>query len=109
MAEDVVPLKAGDMIWYVRPGEDRPRPGRLISDGIYETQKQANGTLKQFAHIEYGTSDPGHALLGNTSAAGVSQRQTHETTAHWDPNGAPGTWHLPLEAAHLDHPETQGA
>ena len=106
---EVVELKAGDFIWFMRPGEERPRPGRLISDGIYETVRQANGQLKQYAHIEYGTMDPGHELLGNKSAAGTSQRQTHETTAHWDPHGTPGTWHLPLEATHLEHPETQGA
>ena len=104
---EVVPLKAGQPVWYVRAGEAVPRPARLISDGISETQKLANGQLKQFAHLEYGTADPGHAMLGNKAASGPGQLQTHETTAPWDPSGTPGTWHLDGECAHLDHPEMQ--
>lgn len=104
---EVVPLKAGQLVWYVRAGETMPRPARLLSDGISETQKLPNGQLRQFAHLEYGTAAPGHALLGNKSAAGAGQLQTHETTAPWDPNGAPGTWHLDGECEHLTRPEVQ--
>ncbi len=104
---EVVPLKAGQRVWYVRAGEAVPRPAPRLSDGISETQKFANGTLKQYAHLAYGTADPGHVLLGNKSAAGPGQLQTHEVTAPWDPNGAPGTWHLDGECEHLDRPEVQ--
>ncbi len=101
---EVVPLKAGQLVWYVRPGETVARPARLISDGICETRKLANGQVQQFAHLEYGTLDAGHAFLGNPDAAGSSQRQTHESTAPWDPSGAPGTWHLEGEGEALKHP-----
>jgi hypothetical protein len=82
-----------------------PRPAVLLSDGISETQKLPNGQLKQFAHLSYGTADPGHALLGHdVTNAGVGQRQTHETTAPWDPTGQPHSWHLDGECPHLTHP-----
>ena len=119
MAEnEVVELKQGQPVWYVRPGESVCRPARLLSDGINETVRTPSG-MKQFAHLEYGTADETHVLLGYESpkpAAGdpddkaraVSQRQTHETSAPWDPNGAPGTWHLDGEALHLVHPSHKG-
>ena len=113
---EVVPLKAGQRVWYVLARDAICRAARLLSDGICETQKLPNGQLKQFAHLEYATADETHVLLGHESpkpkvgdpddrARAVAQRQTHETTAPWDPSGAPGTWHLDGEAEHLAHPQ----
>ena len=104
---EVVPLKAGDLVWYVRAGEPVPRPAKLLSDGIIETKKLPNGTLMQYAHLAYGTGDPGHAFLGNTSAAGAGQLQSHEVTCPWDPTGAPGTFHLVGECEEMAHHEVQ--
>lgn len=108
---EVVELHAGQKVWYVRGGEPACRPAMLLSDGIIETaRKLEDGVvrLKQYANLIYGTLDPQHELLGNDHADGPSQRQTHETTVPWDPQGSPGTWHLDGEAAHLFHP-TLGA
>lgn len=115
--DDVVDLKAGDFVWYVRANEPRPRPAQILSDGICETQKLANGKLIQYAHLAYGTVDDTHVFLGHASAKpkpndqddrarAVAQRQSHETTAPWDPNGTPGTWHLPGECEQMAHPGT---
>lgn len=113
--DDAVELTKGQMVWYVRPGETVCRPARLLSDGIHETIRTPGG-LQQFAHLEYGTADETHVMLGHDSpkpapgdpddkARAVAQRQTHETNAPWDPKGGPGTWHLDGEAEHLEHPE----
>jgi len=111
---EVVDLTVGQFVWYVAPGGGPPRPARLLSDGICETRKLANGHLQQFAHLEYGTVDDSHVLLGHKSpkpkpgdpddrARAVSQRQTFEVTAPWNPSGVPGTWHLKGEAEELHH------
>ena len=115
MSDDVVPLEAGTFVWYVKPGTAAGLPAKLLSDGICESKKGPTG-LVQYAHLAYGTANPAHELLGFTSAAikrndpddthrAVSERQTHEVTAPWDPTGKPGTWHLDGECPHLDHPE----
>ena len=112
---DLVPLEAGSFVWYVKPGTTVALPAKLISDGICEVQKLPNGTLRQYAHLAYGTANPQHELLGFVSAPiirndrddthrAVGERQTQEVTAPWDPTGAPGTWHLPGEAEHLERP-----
>ena len=114
---EVVELHSGQPVWYVPPGGGVCRPARLLSDGIHESVRTPQG-IKQFAHLEYGTADDTHVFLGHDSpkpapgdpddkARAVSQRQTHETSAPWDPNGAPGTWHLDGEAEHLKHPEVK--
>lgn len=110
-----VPLHVGSRVWYVRDHTAGSLPAVLLSDGICETQRLATGALRQFAHLAYGTPNPRHELLGHTSAPiarddrddlarAVSERQTHEVTAPWDPTGAPGTWHLDGECEHLAHP-----
>ncbi len=104
-AQDVVELHAGQFVWYVPANEALPRPATLLSDGICETVTLKLGGLKQFANLIYGTADPGHALLGNPKAEGARQLQTHETTVPWDPSGAAGTWHLPGECEHIEHPK----
>jgi len=111
MAEtETVPLKKGDFVWYVRQNEPACRPAVIVSDGIVATipRTTPRGTvLDQMATIAYGTLNPKHVLLGNADPApdSASEKQTHETTAAWDPNGAPGTWHLDGECAELAHPK----
>ncbi len=105
---DLIPLVKGQRVWYVKANEEGTRPAVLLSDGVYEVQKLANGKLRQYAHLAYGTRDKDHALLGNENAQGPSQAQTHETTAPWDNTGAPGTWHLEGECPELHHAATTG-
>jgi hypothetical protein len=120
MPDDVVELTKGQFVWYVKANVAEPLPAQLLSDGICETKKTVKGDLIQYAHLRYGTADPTHVLLGHVSPPAkpgdkddvlrlLKQRQTQEVTAPWDPTGTPGSWHLPDEAKHLEHPALAGA
>lgn len=116
--DELVPLNKGDKIWYVVNATQAPRPAVVISDGISETH-MVKGRQMQYVTLQYGTAAEDHVLLGHESpkaksndpddrARVVAQRQMHEVTAPWDPNGLPGTWHLDGECPHLKHPVPAG-
>jgi hypothetical protein len=113
MANEVVALAKGDLVWFVpagNPPDFRVRPARIASDGIIETIRGGIGPDnqrfdKQFATIDVGTLDPKHVLLlrehrnGKWGELPLSEKQLQEVTAFWSPYGDPRSWHLIQDVA----------